>query len=84
MALKSRKLRDSFAGPGCRLVWPALVLFFVGGAICSFNPPAIDGQQFIKGEQIVNDKSESQANEKTGVKSGGSSAEIETATFALG
>ncbi len=83
MAFPLQRFKGSSGAPAGRLTWLALVLFFVGGAICSFNPPADDGQH-IKGEHVMNTQSESRANEGTDLKGGGGQSEIETATFALG
>ncbi|MHC1726762.1 MAG: hypothetical protein AB9866_12260 [Syntrophobacteraceae bacterium] len=84
MAFLSEKVKESIAAPRSRFIWAALVLFFIGSAICSFNPPADDGQKLIRGEQTMNSQSGSQANERTDLKSGVASSGIETATFALG
>jgi peptidoglycan/LPS O-acetylase OafA/YrhL len=79
-----RNWRKSFAARRNRLIWPALVLFLVGGAICSFNPSADVGQQSIRGEQNMKSQSAGQANQNTDLQGGAASPEAETATFALG
>ncbi len=84
MDFPKRRLKELFAVPRRRLIWPSLVLFFVGSAICSFNPPADDGQQIIRRGNIMNSQSEGQTSERTDLRSGAASSETETATFALG
>jgi hypothetical protein len=84
MEFRSRKFNTSFVVHRRRVIWTALILLLAGGAVYSFNPSAIDGQQLRKGEQIMKGQLEGQANENTGSGSGAAPPETETATFALG
>lgn len=84
MDFPSRKSKESSDSRRSRLLWPALVFFFVGSAICSFNPPANNGQQVVEGEQAMNSRSEGHEKERTDLKGGLAPSQIETATFALG
>ncbi|MFZ2446035.1 MAG: hypothetical protein WAW37_06740 [Syntrophobacteraceae bacterium] len=84
MAFLRRRVKESFVVPRRRLIWASLVLFFVGGAICSFNPPADDGQRMIRREHIMESQTEGKTSGRTDLKGGAASAGIETATFALG
>ncbi len=72
--------------PRSRVIWLALAGFFLGSALCPFNPPAEDGPQPMKQETIMNSPSESQTSvEKkhfTGLAS--ATGEMQTATFSLG
>ncbi len=85
MAFPPQKLKGLSGTTGRRLIWTALVLFSVGGAICSFNPPADNGRPPMKEEQAMNTQSEEvRAGGEIGTGDGAAPSQIETATFALG
>jgi hypothetical protein len=72
--------------PRSRIVWLARAGFLLGSALCPFNPPAEDGPQQTKQEEIMNSASEMPANMDNQhlARSPSATGEIETATFALG
>jgi hypothetical protein len=84
MTFASQKFKELFSAPRSKLIWSALILFFVGAAICSFNPPADSVRQTMKGVETMNSKPESQKAVNTGLKNNPTPSETETATFALG
>lgn len=84
MAFVSQNLKDSSAAPRGKLIWAALILFFVGAAICSFNPPSDSVRQIIQGEKTMNSIPENPKTGATDLKNGATSPESMTATFALG
>lgn len=84
MDLRLRDFKGSFAVYRSRLIWPALALFFVGGAVCGFNPSADHGRQLVQEKQIMSGQPEGQVNDSKDREGGASSPETETATFALG
>ncbi len=74
-----------FATRRNRMIWLALVGFFVGSAICPFNPPARDETQSMRAEEAIRYSSNDNRNkERTMPASEAKSQEFETATFALG
>ncbi len=74
-----------YTTPRNRLIWLALVGFFVGSAICPFNPPAPDGQKSMNTEETLTNPSNDNINKERIMSAiGAKSPEIETATFALG
>jgi len=81
-----KRLTELVIAPRARLIWLALAGFFLGSALCPFNPPAGDRPQAMKEGQVMNSPSESNASVETqhlyGLAS--ASSQIETATFALG
>ncbi len=82
MAFRSGKLKELFRVPRSKIIWIALILFIGGAVICSFNPPAEDGQQNLERQLIMNNQSELRVRIDN-IKETASS-ELETATFALG
>ncbi len=84
-SLPKRMTEFAFA-PRSRIVWLALAGFFLGSALCPFNPPAEDGPQQIKQGEIMNSPSEIQANmdNQKIARPAPAAGQIETATFALG
>jgi hypothetical protein len=81
-----KRLTELVLAPGSRLIWLALAGFFLGSALCPFNPPAQDGPQPVKQGEIMNSASEVRTdieNEHLN-RLASSTGEIETATFALG
>ena len=81
-----KRLTGFVFAPRSRIIWLALAGFFLGSALCPFNPPAEDGPQPMKQGEIMNSPSESQTSVENKHFDGSASAtgEIETATFALG
>ncbi|MGO8944533.1 MAG: hypothetical protein ACLQJ7_12780 [Syntrophobacteraceae bacterium] len=81
-----KRLTEFAFAPRSRIVWLALAGFFLGSALCPFNPPAEDGTQQIKQGEIMNSPSEIPAtmDNQHLVRPVATTAEIETATFALG
>ncbi len=81
-----KKMTEFAFAPRSRLVWLALAGFFLGSALCPFNPPAQDGPQQTKQGEIMNIASEIPANMDNQhlARSAPATGEIETATFALG
>jgi hypothetical protein len=81
-----KRLTELVIAPRARLIWLALAGFFLGSALCPFNPPAADQPQAMKESEVMNSPSESKASEETQHFNGlaSASSEIETATFALG
>jgi hypothetical protein len=84
MTFVSQKLKDSFAAPRGKLIWAALILFFVGAAICSFNPPSDSVRQIIQGEKTMNSIPENPTTGAADLDNNGPSPESMTATFAFG
>jgi len=84
MTYVSQKFKDSFAAPKGKLIWAALILFFVGAAICSFNPPSDGVPQIIQGEQTMNSILKNQTTGTVDLNNNGPSPESMTATFAFG
>ncbi len=84
MAIPIKDLKKFFLAPGSRRIWPVLILFFVGSAICAFNPPAGDRQQSVKEVQVMDNTYDQHLSETTDLKTGAMPAGFETATFALG
>jgi len=81
-----KRLTGFVFAPRSRIVWLALAGFFLGSALCPFNPPAQDGLQPVKEGEIMNSASEVRTdieNEHLN-RLASSTGEIETATFALG
>lgn len=81
-----KRLTELVIAPRARLIWLALAGFFLGSALCPFNPPAADQPQTMKESEVMNSPLESKASEETQHFGGlaPASSEIETATFALG
>ena len=81
-----KRLTELVIAPRARLIWLALAGFFLGSALCPFNPPAGDQPQTMKESEEMNSPSESKASVETQHFNGlaSASSEIETATFALG
>ncbi len=81
-----KKLLESGNASRAGLIWLALAGFFLGSALCPFNPPVDDRPNSVKEGKKMNTTSESRTNiENTHVNASAStSPEIETATFALG
>jgi len=81
-----KRLTEFAFAPRSRIVWLALAGFFLGSALCPFNPPAEDSPKPMKQGEIMNSASEIQVNMDNQHLTGSASAtgEIETATFALG
>jgi hypothetical protein len=81
-----KRLTGFVLAPRSRIIWLALAGFFLGSALCPFNPPAQDGPQLMKEGEVVNSTSEILANTDDELlnRSALAAGEIETATFALG
>ena len=81
-----KKLTGFVLAPRAKLIWLALVGFFLGSALCAFNPPADERQYSMKMGETMNNPSGSRINSENMRLSGlaSASSEIETATFALG
>ena len=81
-----KRLTEFVFAPRSRIIWLALAGFFLGSALCPFNPPAEDGPQAMKQGEIMNSPSEVPANMDNQhlTRSASATGEIETATFALG
>lgn len=80
-----KKLTELVFAPRSRIVWLALAGFFLGSALCPFNPPAQEGPKIIKQGDKMNSASEIMAKvEDQHFTPSASTGEIETATFALG
>ncbi len=81
-----KKLTELVIAPRARLIWLALAGFFLGSALCPFNPPAPDQPQTIREDEVMNSPSESLASVETQRLNtlASTSSKIETATFALG
>jgi hypothetical protein len=81
-----KRLTELTVAPRTRIIWLALAGFFLGSALCPFNPPAGDQPQTTKASEEMNRPSESQASVETQHfnRLASASSEIETATFALG
>lgn len=81
-----KKLTELVIAPRARLIWLALAGFFLGSALCPFNPPAADQPQTIREDEVMNSPSESRVSVETQRLNtlASTSSEIETATFALG
>jgi hypothetical protein len=69
-----------------KVVWLALAGFFLGSALCPFNPPAAERQDSFRETTAMNSGSEGSTNmgDKSFNGPSATSSEIETATFALG
>jgi hypothetical protein len=81
-----KKITDLAFAPRARLIWIALAGFFLGSALCPFNPPARDGQQSEKQGETMNNPAQDLTNiEKEHFDTPApATREIQTATFALG
>ncbi len=81
-----KRLTGLALAPRARFIWLALAGFFLGSALCPFNPPSEDGPKQIKQGEIMNNPSESRMNIENMRLNRLASApsETETATFALG
>ncbi len=85
MASLPKRLTQLVLAPGSRLIWLALAGFFLGSALCPFNPPAADEPPAMKGREIMNSPLESKTIEDDQQFNGlAAASEIQTATFALG
>lgn len=84
MDILRQRPEESTVVPPSGLIWPLLVLFLLGTAICSFNPPVQDGQDIVRKEYTMNAQTKSSASESTGPGSDTAPLKTETATFALG
>ncbi len=68
-----------------RFIWLALAAFFLGSALCPFDPPVEDRSHSVKEENHMNSTAESSTNiENEHLKAASASPEFGTATFALG
>ena len=81
-----KRLTEFVFAPRSRIIWLALAGFFLGSALCPFNPPAEDGLQPMKQGEIMNSPSQIPTNMDNQhlTRSASATGEIETATFALG
>ncbi len=81
-----KRLTEFVFAPRSRIVWLALAGFFLGSALCPFNPPAEHGPQQMKQGEIMNSPSEIPAHmdNQPLARLASATGEIETATFALG
>jgi hypothetical protein len=81
-----RRITGLAIAPKARLIWIALSGFFLGSALCPFNPPSGNGPQSIKQEETMNSQAENLKNieSKHFDSPAPATGEIETATFALG
>ena len=84
MDILRQRLEESTVVPPRGLIWTLLVLFLLGTAICSFNPPVQDGQDIVRKEYTMNAQTKSSGSERTGPWSDTAPLKTETATFALG
>jgi len=84
MDVLKRRYGEMFVVPRRCLIWPSLVLFLLGGAICSFNPPTDDGQHILRERNTMNSQSEGRLKEGVNLRRDDASSKTETATFALG
>jgi len=86
MTLSQKKIIESVFAPGTRIVWLALAGFFLGSALCPFNPPNDHGSQSVKEGEIMNTSAESLTtiDNKHFLGPAPEKRQIETATFALG
>lgn len=86
MTSQPHRLTELFPSSRARLIWLALAGFFLGSALCPFNPPAADQLDSLKERAAMNSPSESLTNVENKHFNGltSTSSEIETATFALG
>ncbi len=57
-----KKITDLAFAPRARLIWIALAGFFLGSALCPFNPPAKDGPQSEKQGETMNNPAENLTN----------------------
>ena len=58
MTSMPKRLTGLALAPRTRFIWLALAGFFLGSALCPFNPPAEDGPQQMKQGEIMNSPSE--------------------------
>jgi hypothetical protein len=58
MAFMQKRITELVFAPRSRLIWLALAGFFLGSALCPFNPPSEDGLQQIKQGTTMNGQSE--------------------------
>ncbi len=81
-----KSLSKLVLAPGARIIWLALAGFFLGSALCPFNPPAGEQPQAMKERETMNSPLESKTSADNHQFNGLASApsEVETATFALG
>jgi hypothetical protein len=81
-----KKITGLVLAPRARIIWLALAGFFLGSALCPFNPPGDNGEQSVKQGEIMNSVSENQVNmeSKPFSRPTPETRQIETATFALG
>jgi hypothetical protein len=80
------KITELVFAPRVRVIWLALAGFFLGSALCPFNPPAGDEPHSIKQGETMNAPLENPINTNTILldRQAMPAPEIETATFALG
>ncbi len=86
MASIPKKIGELVLAPGSRLIWLALGGFFLGSALCPFDPPADNGAQFVRQGEIMNNPSENRVNmeSKQFHRLAPQTGQVETAAFALG
>jgi hypothetical protein len=81
-----KKITELVLAPRARVIWLALAGFFLGSALCPFNPPTADEPSSISQGETMNSAPERVTNteNKHFEHPIPSTGEIETATFALG
>jgi hypothetical protein len=81
-----KRLTELVLAPRSRLIWLALAGFFLGSALCPFNPPARDEPQPMKQGETMNSPSAIGTNMENEhyIRPASATGQIETATFALG
>jgi hypothetical protein len=86
MTSMPKRLKELVSSSRARLIWLALAAFFLGSALCPFNPPAGGRPNSMKEREAMNSPSEGRTNVENEHFNGlaAASSEIETATFALG
>ena len=86
MNFQRHRLTELVLAPKAGLIWLALAGFFLGSALCPFNPPTGAQPDSAKERTTMNSQSESMTNVENKQFNGLTSVspEIETATFALG
>jgi hypothetical protein len=85
MKLPSRKQTESLSAQKNRLILLVVSTFFLGSAICPFNPP-VGGELSTKQGEIMNHSTQSAVKKEMEEKNlpVSEAGELQTATFALG
>lgn len=86
MTSMPKRLTELGLAPRTRPIWLALAAFFLGSALCPFNPPAGDQADTAQKGEVMKSPSESRVDDENRHRNGSMSAssETQTATFALG